>query len=226
MLFLQILVYATISNQNIPVIEIRLKRLEVVIWLDMKEMAGNPDSRDKSLEALDFIINVLREHEQILDKAISELVSVTEQIGNSYLLNSKMEKIEEKISNLQKEMTTLFGYKPNFPIQAIPAMDKKQESQIQLTPADSNAILQRDIPLILTCKQWSDFQVLATHAQTLTFNIKETEKIFQVEAFRGKQIIRFTGVLPNFALIFKTWLCRQLDSSEQNVLEGFLDKPK
>jgi hypothetical protein len=192
----------------------------------MKEMAGTPDSRDKSLEALDFIINVLREHEQILDKAISELASVTEQIGNSDLLNSKMEKIEGKISNLQKEMTNLFGYKPSVPIQAMPAMDKKQESQVQETPADSNLLLQTDIPLILACKQWSDFQGLATHAQTLTFNIKETEKIFQVEAFRGKQIIRFTGVLPNLSVVFKTWLCRQLDSPEQNVLEGLSDKPK
>ena len=137
-----------------------------------------------------------------------------------------MEKIEEKISNLQKEMTNLFGYKPNLPIQAIPAMDKMQESQVQLTPADSNVMLQTDIPLILACKQWSDFQVLAAHAQTLTFNIKETEKIFQVEGFRGKQIIRFTGVLPNLSVVFKTWLYRQLDSPEQNVLEGLLGKPK
>ena len=48
----------------------------------MAEMAANPGSKDKSLEALDFIINVLKEHEQNLDKSISEFASVTEQMGN------------------------------------------------------------------------------------------------------------------------------------------------
>jgi hypothetical protein len=191
--------------------------------LDMAKMAGTPDSKDKSLEALDFIINVLREHEQTLDKAISELATITEQIGNTDALDGKMDNIEEKIGNLQKELTNLVGYKSSVPMLV---GDKTQELLIQGKNAVSNTMDQSDVSLILTCKHWSDFQNLATHPQTLTFNIKETEKIFQVDACRGNQIIRFTGVLPDFSVIFKTWLCRQLDSPEQNILEGFLDKSK
>ena len=66
-------------------------------------MAEAPNSKDKALEALDFIINVLKEHEQNLDKSINELATVTEQIGDTEALNSKVGKVEEKINNLQKE---------------------------------------------------------------------------------------------------------------------------
>ena len=43
-------------------------------------MSENPGSKDKSLETLDFIINVLKEHEMNLDKTIDELSTVVEQI--------------------------------------------------------------------------------------------------------------------------------------------------
>jgi len=189
-------------------------------------MAETPGSKDKSLEALDFIINVLKEHEQILDTSIHELATITEQLGDTDALKCKMEKIEEKIGSLQKEMTNLVGYKSSVPKQTLPVGDKKQETPVQTTAEVSTAIVQSDVSMVLGCKNWSDFQVLATRAQTLTFNIKEPEKIFQVDAFSGKQIITYTGALPDFSVIFKTWLSRQLDSPEQNVLEGFLDKPK
>jgi hypothetical protein len=44
-------------------------------------MSENPSSRDKALEALDFIINILKEHEQTLDESIGELATVTENVG-------------------------------------------------------------------------------------------------------------------------------------------------
>jgi hypothetical protein len=43
-------------------------------------MVENPGSRDKALEALDFIFNVLKDHEQVLDKSIRDLAIVTEQM--------------------------------------------------------------------------------------------------------------------------------------------------
>ena len=46
-------------------------------------MAKNPQSKDEALEALDFIVNVLKEHERDLDKLISELATVTEQMGDT-----------------------------------------------------------------------------------------------------------------------------------------------
>ena len=73
-------------------------------------MAKNPQSKDDSLEALDFIVNVLKEHEKDLDKLINELATVTEQLGETGDIGGKVEKVEEKITSLQKEVTNLMSY--------------------------------------------------------------------------------------------------------------------
>ncbi len=64
-------------------------------------MAKNPQSKDEALEAVDFIVNVLKEHERDLDKLINELATVTEQLGDTGELGDKVEKVEEKITTLQ-----------------------------------------------------------------------------------------------------------------------------
>ena len=70
----------------------------------------NPQSKDDALEALDFIVNVLKEHERDLDKLINELATVTEQLGDTGEISGKVESVEEKINNLQKEVANLVGY--------------------------------------------------------------------------------------------------------------------
>lgn len=189
-------------------------------------MAGNPGSKDKSLEALDFIINVLKEHEENLDKSISEFAAVTEHLGNTDVLNGRIEKVEEKIGNLQKEITNLIGILSNSPKEILPIVAKKQELQTEAASSASVAVVQGGPSVTLHCKQWGDFQSLALNAQTVSFSFKEAEKVFQVEALKGNQLILFSGALPNFAIILKTWLSMQLGIAEGNVLEGFLDTPK
>jgi seryl-tRNA synthetase len=189
-------------------------------------MAKDPGSKDRSLEALDFIINVLKEHEQNLDKLINQLATVTEQIGDIDALNGKVENVEEKINIMQKEVTNLIGSMSNAPKEALQAAVKEQELQAQATPAVSLGVVQGGTSVILRCKQWEDFEVLAMHAQALTFSYNEDEKVFQADALKGNQIIKYTGALPNFSIILKTWLSRQLAITERNILEGFLDKPK
>ena len=186
-------------------------------------MVETPGSKDKSLEALDFIINVLKEHEQILDKSIHELATVTEQTGDTEALNGKIEKVDEKISLLQKQVTNLISHLSNAPKEALPTAIKKVEPQVQSV---SPAAVQSGPSVVLHCSQWVDFQALAMHAQTLTFNLKEAEHVFQADAVKGNQIITYTGAPPNFAVILKTWLSRQLDTPERNILEGFLGKPE
>ena len=72
-------------------------------------MSKNPQQKDEALEALDFIVNVLKEHERDLDKLINELATVTEQMGDTSELSGKVDKVEEKINGLQKEVTNLIG---------------------------------------------------------------------------------------------------------------------
>ncbi len=95
-------------------------------------MARNPQSKDEAFEALDFIVNVLKEHEKDLDKLINELATVTEQIGDTGQLNGKVEKVEEKINGLQKEVTNLITYLSSAPKEALPAAIKEQAVQLAL----------------------------------------------------------------------------------------------
>jgi hypothetical protein len=186
-------------------------------------LAKNPGSKDEALEALDFIVNVLKEHERDLDKLINELATVTEQMGDTGELSSKIEKVEEKINNLQKEVTNLINYLSGTskePVPTLPAAAKAQAGEA--APAPVAVTAQGGPSVILRCKQWEDFQTLAFRAQTLSFSYKEDEKVFQADALKGNQIITYSGALPKFSAILKMWLSKQLDIPERNILEGGL----
>lgn len=183
------------------------------------KLAKNPQPKDDALEALDFIVNVLKEHEKDLDKLINELATVTEQMGDNGELNSKVEKVEAKIDTLQKELANLASFMSSGPKEALPAIAFKEQPS-GVTPL---AVMSVDKPpVILRCKLWEDFQVLATKAQTLSFSYKEDEKLFQADALKGNQIIAYSGALPKFSSILKIWLSKQLDVPELSVLEGEL----
>jgi hypothetical protein len=181
-------------------------------------LAKIPQSKDDALEALDFIVSVLKEHEKDLDKLINELATVAEQMGDTGELSNKVEKVEERINVLQKEVTNLISFlSGGMPKEALAAHAKEQVgdvAQIAAIPTGRSVVLR--------CKQWEDFQSLASRAQTLSFNFKEEEKIFQADALKGNQIISYCGAPPKFSSILKSWLSKSLEVSEQNILEGVL----
>ena len=183
-----------------------------------EDMSKNHQSKDEALEALDFIVNVLKEHERDLDKLINELATVTEQLGDTGELGGKVEKVEEKINGLQKEVTNLISYLSGAPKEALPAVAKEQVGEA----APATAVVQGGPSVILRCKQWEDFQTLAFQAQTLSFSYKEEEKVFQADALKSNQIITYSGALPKFSSILKMWLSKQLDVPEKKILEGIL----
>ncbi len=176
-----------------------------------------PQSKDDALEALDFIVNVLKEHEKDLDKLINELATVTEQIGDTGELSGKVEKVEAKLDTLQKEVTNLVGKLSGISKEALPAaVSKEQPNEVA---AD---IVQIGPSVILHCKQWEDFQNLAVKAQTLSFSYNEEEKIFQADALKGNQFITYSGAIPKLSSILKIWLSKQFDVPERSILEGVL----
>lgn len=193
-------------------------------------MSRKPQSKDEALEALDFIVNVLKEHEKDLDRLINELGTVTEAIGATGELNSKVEKIEERIAGLQNEITNLIGYISTHPRQpttaaAIPMKETAKPGETSAVTAVVQAETPVSIqgpPVILRCKQWDDFQSLATQAQTASFTIKEAERTFQADALKGNQIITYSGEIPKISPLLKIWLSKQLSTPERNVLEGVL----
>jgi small-conductance mechanosensitive channel len=194
-------------------------------------MSRKPQSKDEALEALDFIVNVLKEHEKELDKLIGELGTVTEQIGVQGDLADKVEKVEEKITSVQDDITSLVKSLSNqTPAQAAATLAAKQarttEPTVTVAPLQPQVFPQTTVtagpPVILRCKQWEDFQNLAIQAQTTSFTIKEAEKTFQVDALKGNQILTYNGPLPTVSVLLKTWLTKQLGVPEQKILEGVL----
>ena len=186
-------------------------------------LAKNPQPKDDSLEALDFIINVLKEHEKDLDKLINELATVTEQLGETGDLGGKVEKVEEKITSLQKEVTNLMSYISGVGPRETPLPAMKEPQEARTSPAPAALPMERAGPsVILRCKQWEDFQNLAFQAQTLSFSYKEDEKIFQADALKGNRIITYSGQLPKFPMILKAWLSKELAIPERSILEGVL----
>ena len=178
-------------------------------------MSKKPQSKDDALEALDFIVNVLKEHEKDLDRLINELGTVTEQLGETGELSGKVEKVEQRITGLQNEISSLINYLSTSPHEA-PLVIKEQKSEVV------EAGVMHGPPVILRCKQWEDFQTLAFQAQTLSFMYKEAEKTFQADALKGNQIVTYSGELPKLTALLKMWLSKQLDVSDKKILEGIL----
>jgi len=188
-------------------------------------MADNTGSKDKSLEILDFIINVLKEHEISLDKTTEALSTIVEQVGKTTVgLKSKVEESEEKINSMQKDVANLIDCLSSAPKKDLRAEGSYQEPRIQAAPVLSLAVGKNEPTLILHCDKWSDFENLAVRAKRVSFNYKEDEKIFQANAFMGNQMIVYSGALPNLSMILKKWLSHQLEINEKDILEGFLDK--
>jgi hypothetical protein len=178
-------------------------------------MSKNPQQKDEALEALDFIVNVLKEHERDLDKLISELATVTEQMGDTSELSGKVDKVEEKISVLQKEVTNLIGCVSSGQKEAPLAVINEQSSSAPVAPQGGPSVMVR-------CTQWDDFQNYAVGAQTVSFSYKEEEKLFSADALKGNQIISYSGPLPKFSAVLKSFLAKELCVSDRSILEGAL----
>jgi hypothetical protein len=187
-------------------------------------MDNNRIPDDRALVTIDFIIDILKEHEHTLDKSIDSLMTITEKMSEVNPINEKYEKLTEKIEGLLTEVSKIVS---NLQLKnlSLPETAKKQQPEPQASP------IMPPLPTsgqstVLQCKHWEDFQVLATHAQIVSCNYREEKKAFEVSALTGNQMIIYTGQLPNLFEILKHWLSKQLDIGEQVVVEGSLEMPK
>ncbi|MDH7563866.1 MAG: hypothetical protein QHH24_03155 [Candidatus Bathyarchaeota archaeon] len=182
-------------------------------------MTKKPPSKNEALEALDFIINVLKDHEKDLDRLINELGTITEKLGDTGEFSGKIEKVEDRLATLQNEIANLITYLsvPHESAQTMPMPSTSIQRGEAHEPRES-----RGPPVILRCKQWEDFQALAYQAQTLSFLYREAEKTFQADALKNNQIITYSGELPKYTSLLRVWLAKQLDVPEKKVLEGIL----
>jgi hypothetical protein len=182
-------------------------------------MSGKSPSKDEALEALDFIVNVLKEHEKDLDRLVSELGTVAGQLGDSGELNDKVKTIEDKIGGLQNDVGNLLKSLSTVQIEGSSIAVESSSKEVAKNEA-SHAVLPSGLPLILQCKQWEDFQHMAAEAQTVSFSLKESEKSFEVDALKNNHVITFSGEIPKLSALLKMYLSKQLGISEKQILEG------
>jgi len=183
-------------------------------------MVKKSPTKNDALEALDFIINVLKEHEKDLDRLIGELGNITERLGNSGELSGKIENIEERLANLQEEISNLIEF-----LTSAPAPSPQEERVPLVSPPQAQTQPQKALrgpPVIIRCKKWEEFKALASKAETISFLYKDAEKAFQVDALKNGRILTFAGELPGNAELLKRWLSRELEVSEDSILEGIL----
>ncbi len=173
-------------------------------------MVKKSPSKDEALEALDFIINVLREHEKDLDRLIGELGSITSSVGKTGEMSEKIDNVEERLSTLQNEITGLISLLSTSPRPASVT-----------TPAVKSDTL-RGPPVIVRCKQWDDFKTLANGADTVSFLFRESEKGFQADALKNGRVLTYSGDVPKDSKLLKLWLARELDVREDCIFEGIL----
>ena len=166
-------------------------------------MERKPTKND-ALEALDFIINVLKEHEKDLDRLISQLGIITESLGETGELTGKIENIEDRITNLQGEITNMMTY-------VAAPRDAPVHTQAATTP------------VTVKCKQWDDFKIMAGGAETVSYLFKEPEGTFQADALVNGKIVSYTGEFPQNSALLKLWLSKELRVSEAAVFEGALN---
>jgi hypothetical protein len=157
--------------------------------------------KDEALEALDFVINVLKEHEKTLDHLIVELGEITKRLGETGELSKKIEKIDERMRTFQAELSSMMG---------------------PVSSARENATHLTGLPVVVKCEQWEDLRILASGAETISFQFKQEEKTFQADALKEGRVLTYKGDFPPNTRLLKLWLSRELHVAEEKIFEGIL----
>jgi len=111
--------------------------------------------------------------------------------------------VEQRLSNIQNEISNLISY-------------------LSSTEARASQAYLRGPPVIVRCKQWDDFKLLASRAETVSFLYKEADKTFQADALKNGRVLTYNGEIPKDARLLKAWLARELGVDESSIFEGVL----
>lgn len=188
-------------------------------------MSRKPKRKDEALEAIDFIVNVLKQHEKDLDRLIAQLGKITNQITKKGELPPRIETMEERLTTLHAEinkLVQLLSTAREAPPPPTPAQAPTPTPQPSATAQPTQPAYTRGPPVIVRCKEWQDFKTLALNAETVSFLYKETEKTFQADALKQNRVYTYNGETPKSSALLKAWLARELQITEEKVFEGVL----
>jgi len=149
-----------------------------------------------AIDAVKFILSVLKQHEKDLDHLITELGYTADKLKKLGELTDKIQLTADRLSASLKEISGL--ERPIFP-------STKR-------------------PVIAAFKQWEDFKSMSTGAETVSFRVDEEANTVQLYALKGGLVITycydFAKGSPHFEKALKTWMSRELDVTEDKIFEG------
>ncbi len=157
--------------------------------------------KDEALEALDFIINVLKEHEKTLDRLIGELGEIAKRLSETGELAKRIERIDERMTSVQTELVGLIG---------------------SVSSHGETATPRSGLPVVVKCQRWEDFRSLACGAEAVSFLFKREEKVFKTDALKDGRVLTFDGEFPPDPRLLKLWLSKELNIPEEKIFEGML----
>jgi hypothetical protein len=150
-----------------------------------------------AIDAVKFILSVLKQHEKDLDRLITELGHTAGKLKKIGALTDRIQLTADRLSASLKEISGL--ERPFFP-----SSSKR--------------------PVVATCKQWEDFKSMSTGAETVSFRVDEAANTVQVYALKDGWVITycydFAKGSPHFEKSLKTWMSRELDVTEDKIFEG------
>jgi len=181
-------------------------------------MTDDATSRDEAMEALDFIINVLKEHETSLDNAIENLSNIQETMGQASAVVTKVDKLEESIDRLQQGFSQV-SMKLSDVLKT--AIIPKHHEPLAMSVGTQLCSKGSKPTFMLECKSWEDFESLSLNSQIVSFNFRDG-RVLQAKAVKNDVIIDYTGALPSIKLVLKSWLSNKLNVPQQCIFEGSL----
>jgi hypothetical protein len=171
-------------------------------------MAGRPreeslSDNSNALNALDLIINVLKNHEKELDKLVNELKGLVQKLSLLEKLASKVESLDEKLSSIESAAKPMGPAKPA-------AVEAERPTPPQGPPAT------------LRFRSWEEFKDMASGCEAISYIVREEdeEQVLEVEALKGRMLLTYIGPLPGTLSLIKSWLSGELEVPKANVFEG------
>ncbi|MCX8204453.1 MAG: hypothetical protein N3H31_02230 [Candidatus Nezhaarchaeota archaeon] len=165
------------------------------------EEEGLSKNHGNALDALDLVINVLKEHEKELDKLVNELKKLIEKLSALEGLAKRIGGLEEKLSMIEAkaklERAKLIEEKPPLPQGPL---------------------------LMLRFKSWEEFREAAQGSEIASYFVRkeDEEELIQVEALKGRMLLTYVGPIPDAKPLIKSWLSGELEVPRQNIFEGFM----
>lgn len=139
-------------------------------------MCPNSERQEK-IDTLDLIIDVLKEHEKILDKLAERLESIVDDLEAR---GAEGEKIRESISLIDEKISSLNEAFARFLASKIPK------------PARF---------ALVQCNEWTEFKDKSRGVHRVAFEVEE--KTFIVNSVSDEDVFKYSEVLPEYELCVK-----------------------